>query len=260
MQLTILLLAGRWLSPSHRGFLISLLWRCRSAFRPRPALVQRFSDWAGQGPGWAGAPTLLFLAHHRLLDRRGQLRPGTAQGADHIPERTAGLCALPPKLVVLGLIAVQAALLVVVGVAGVRMNRGAFLTSGSPRCGTAARRGRPHHCLDGPGPGRVGVRHLVGKDDAGVGAGHLVQVLLSGGRARARGGAQNIFLLILRPRAGASPLSIITDAGVKPTLLWDHKPSAWLIAMIMLVVLVVVYMLITWWWLIMISPGRSRTW
>jgi ABC-type multidrug transport system ATPase subunit len=266
-QLTILCRRYAALIAADRGFLISLV-ALPILFGAMVRVLAHASGLTGQAKGLAGPETtLLFLAIiASLTGAASSVRELLKERTIYLRERTAGLSAgayLLSKLVVLGLIAaLQAVLLVVVGVAGVRMNRGAFLAS-APLAelllGVAAL------TIASMALGLV-VSAFVTSSEKTMQALVLVtllQVLLSGGLVPLGEGLKQVAYLAptrwgFAATASTINLNMLLPPGVMTDPLWDHEPSAWLIAMIMLVVLVVVYMLITWWWLIMISPGRSR--
>src|SRR4029077_14665784 len=92
----------------------------------------------------------------------------------------------------------------------------------------------------------------------------IVQVMLSGG-VLALGAGLNQLAYVAPARWGfgatastADLNTLLAGSGKTPDTLWDHRPSAWLLAMGVQVLLVVVFTLIAWWRLLRIGPGRAR--
>ena len=92
----------------------------------------------------------------------------------------------------------------------------------------------------------------------------IVQVMLSGGVLALGVGLQQLaYLAPARWGFGATASTVDLNAlllgsGKPADPLWDHQPSAWLLAMGLQVLLVVVFALIAWWRLLQIGPGRTR--
>ncbi len=182
-------------------------------------------------------------------------------------ERTAGLSAgayLLSKVVVLGVItAFQAALLVIVGVAGERMpSRGAVLTSlplielmvdvavlavASMVLGLVV-----SACVSSQNQTLTVLIVLS-----------MVQVMLCGALIPLSVGLKLIASVAparwgFASAASTINLNAILPPGSKADALWVQKPSTWLLAIGAQVILAVLFALIAWWRLIQISPGRSR--
>jgi hypothetical protein len=92
----------------------------------------------------------------------------------------------------------------------------------------------------------------------------MAQVILSGGLLTLSVGLNQISWLTparwgFAATSSTVNLNAISAPGViKPSPLWDHKPTTWLIDMGLQVLLAVVFTLITWRRLVRLSPGRVR--
>jgi ABC transport system ATP-binding/permease protein len=265
-QLTILCRRYAALIAADRSFLIWLL--------ALPIVLGLLIRAAAGGPGLAGPVnanaerTLLLLAIiaaftggfssvQELIKERDMYRR----------ERTAGLSAgayLLSKVVVLGLInAVQAALLVVVGLAGQRMpSRGAFLTSlplvelivdvtvlavASMALGLVV-----SACVSTQ---NQTLTVLIGLS--------LAQVILTGALVPLNPWLKLISSLAparwgFAAAASTINLGAILPRGLPTDPLWTQKPSNWLLATGAQAVLALIFVLIAWLRLIQISPGRGR--
>jgi ABC transport system ATP-binding/permease protein len=183
-------------------------------------------------------------------------------------ERAAGLSAgsyLFSKILVLGLITgVQAAVLVVLGVLGKPLPAtGAFLTS-APLLELIL--GVAVLAIASMTLGLV-VSAVVNSSDKTMPVLVLLsmaQVILSGGLLTLSVGLNQISWLTparwgFAATSSTVNLNAISAPGViKPSSLWDHKPSTWLIDMGLQVLLAVVFTLIAWRRLVRLSPGRLR--
>jgi ABC transport system ATP-binding/permease protein len=184
-------------------------------------------------------------------------------------ERTAGLSAgayLFSKFVMLGLIAaLQAALLVIVGLAGERMpSHGAVLGPLPPLV---------ELMVD------VGILAVVSMSLGLVVSAcvrsqrntltvlivlSLFQVFLSGDLIPLSVGLKQLSYVAparwgFATAASTINLDAIVPSGSQKDPLWVQKPSTWLFAAGMQVVLLAIFMLIAWWRLIAVSrPGRTR--
>ena len=59
--------------------------------------------------------------------------------------------------------------------------------------------------------------------------------------------------------ASTADLNTLLRGSGKPVdHLWDHRPSAWLLAMGMQLLLALIFTLIAWWRLLRIGPGGAR--
>lgn len=265
-QLAILCRRYTTLIAADRGFLISL------AIAPLVfgGLVRLL---AGR-QGLVGArninaeTTLLFLALIAVLGgAAGSVRELIKERAMYVRERTAGLSAgayLLSKVAVLGLIAgLQAAVLVLIGVSGVPLPRhGAYLPSPLAEILLAVVVLAIASMTLG-----LAVSAFVDSSEKTMQALVLiaiVQVMLSGGvLALGAGLKQFAYLAPARWGFGATASTvdlntILAGSGKMSDALWDHRPSAWLLAMGLQVLLVLVFTLIAWWRLLRIGPGRTR--
>ena len=265
-QLAILCRRYTTLIAADRGFLISL------AIAPFVfgGLVRLL---AGR-QGLVGArninaeTTLLFLALIAVLGgAAGSVRELIKERAMYIRERTAGLSAgayLLSKVAVLGLITgLQAAVLVLIGVAGVPLPRhGAYLPSPLAEILLAVVVLAIASMTVG-----LAVSAFVDSSEKTMQALVLiaiVQVMLSGGVLALGAGLQQLsYVAPARWGFGATASTadlntLLAGSGKTPDTLWDHRPSAWLLAMGVQVLLVVVFTLIAWWRLLRIGPGRAR--
>jgi ABC transport system ATP-binding/permease protein len=265
-QLAILCRRYTTLSAADRGFLISL------AIAPLVfgGLVRLL---AGR-QGLVGArninaeTTLLFLALIAVLGgAAGSVRELIKERAMYVRERTAGLSAgayLLSKITVLGLITgLQAAALVLIGITGVPLPRhGAYLPSPLAEILLAVVVLAIASMTVG-----LAVSAFVDSSEKTMQALVLiaiVQVMLSGGvLALGAGLNQLAYLAPARWGFGATASTVdlnalLAGSGKTPDTLWDHRPSAWLLAMGVQVLLVVVFTLIAWWRLLRIGPGRAR--
>jgi hypothetical protein len=265
-QLAILCRRYTALIAADRGFLISL------AVVPIVfgALVRLL---AGR-QGLVGArnvnaeTTLLFLALIAVLGgAAGSVRELIKERAMYVRERTAGLSAgayLLSKVTVLGLITgLQAAVLVLIGVGGVPLpHRGAYLPSPLVEILLAVVVLAIASMTVG-----LAVSAFVDSSEKTMQALVLIaiaQVMLSGGvLALGAGLRQLAYLAPARWGFGATASTvnlnaILLGSGKPADPLWDHRPSAWLLAMGVQVLLVVVFTLIAWWRLLRIGPGRTR--
>jgi ABC transport system ATP-binding/permease protein len=265
-QLTILCRRYATLIAADRTFLIWLL--------ALPFVLGLLIRAAAGGPGLGGPVNPNALKTLLLLTIIAAFTGGFSSVQELIKERdmyrrerTAGLSAgayLLSKVVVLGLItAVQAALLVVVGLAGERMPaHGALLTSlplvelmvdvavltvASMALGlvvSASVRSQSH---------TLTVLIMLS----------LVQVVFSGALVPLSVWLK-AFATVAPARwgfaAAASTVNLdaIVPKGLPTDPLWVQKPSHWLLAIGMQVALGAIFMLIAWWRLIQVSPGRSR--
>ena len=265
-QLTILSRRYTALIAADKGFLISL------AIVPLVfgGLVRLL---AGQ-QGLVGArninaeTTLLFLALIAVLGgAAGSVRELIKERAMYVRERTAGLSAgayLLSKITVLGLITgLQAALLVLIGVSGVPLPRhGAYLPSPLVEILLAIVVLSIASMTVG-----LAVSAFVDSSEKTMQALVLIaiaQVMLSGGvLALGIGLKQIAYVAPARWGFGATAATadlngLLAGTGKAPDPLWDHRPSAWLLAMGAQVVLVLVFTLIAWWRLLRIGPGQTR--
>ena len=181
-------------------------------------------------------------------------------------ERTAGLSAgayLFSKVVVLGLIAaVQAALLVLVGLAGEPLARGAFLAIALVELmlGVAVL------AVTSMALGLV-VSACVRSSETTLTVLVLLsigQVMLSGAVLPLGSGPKQWVSYAAPAQWGfAATASTVNLKTLLPPhspteTLWAHTPPAWLLAVAIQVVLAGVFAFIAWWRLIQISPGRGR--
>ncbi len=189
----------------------------------------------------------------------------------YVRERAAGLSAgayLWSKLTVLGLIsAVQAVVLMLIGVAGDHMpKRGAVLTSAPLVELTLA---VAVLAIASMAVGLL-ISVLVNSSDKSMPllvVVVLVQVVLSGGVFQLNGKLVLDQLSWLSPSrwgygalAATSNLNFISPpaGGAKPDPLWNQSASNWLLEMGMQVVLMAVIIAIIWWRLGRVGPGRRR--
>jgi hypothetical protein len=265
-QLTILSRRYTALIAADKGFLISL------AIVPLVfgGLVRLL---AGK-QGLVGArninaeTTLLFLALIAVLGgAAGSVRELIKERAMYVRERTAGLSAgayLLSKITVLGLITgIQAALLVLIGVSGVPLPRhGAYLPSPLIEILLAIVVLAVASMTVG-----LAVSAFVDSSEKTMQALVLIaiaQVMLSGGvLALGIGLKQLAYIAPARWGFGATASTadlntLLAGSGKPVDHLWDHRPSAWLLAMGMQVLLVLAFTLIAWWRLLRIGPGQHR--
>ncbi len=265
-QLAILCRRYTTLIAADRGFLISL------AIAPLVfgGLVRLLAGLQGLvGTKNINAETtLLFLALIAVLGgAAGSVRELIKERGMYIRERTAGLSAgayLLSKVAVLGLITgVQAAVLVLIGVAGLPLPRhGAYLPSPLAEILLAVVILAIASMTAG-----LAVSAFVDSSEKTMQALVLiaiVQVMLSGGvLALGAGLRQLAYVAPARWGFGATASTVdlntlLAGSGKTRDTLWDHRPSAWLLAMGVQVLLVVVFTLIAWWRLLRIGPGRAR--
>jgi ABC-type multidrug transport system ATPase subunit/pSer/pThr/pTyr-binding forkhead associated (FHA) protein len=212
--------------------------------------------------------TLLFLALIAVLGgAAGSVRELIKERAMYVRERTAGLSAgayLLSKITVLGLITgLQAALLVLIGVSGVPLPRhGAYLPSPLVEILLAIVVLAIASMTVG-----LAVSAFVDSSEKTMQALVLIaiaQVMLSGGvLALGIGLKQLAYVAPARWGFGATGSTadlnaLLAGSGKPVDHLWDHRPSAWLLAMGMQVLLVLVFTLIAWWRLLRIGPGQAR--
>jgi ABC-type multidrug transport system ATPase subunit/pSer/pThr/pTyr-binding forkhead associated (FHA) protein len=265
-QLAILCRRYTTLIAADRGFLISLAIA--------PLVFGGLVRLLAGGQGLVGArninaeTTLLFLALIAVLGgAAGSVRELIKERAMYVRERTAGLSAgayLLSKVTVLGLITgLQAAALVLIGVAGVPLPRhGAYLPSPLAEILLAVVVLAIASMTVG-----LAVSAFVDSSEKTMQALVLiaiVQVMLSGGVLALGAGLQQLaYVAPARWGFGATASTVdlnalLAGSGKTPDTLWDHRPSAWLLAMGVQVLLVVVFTLIAWWRLLRIGPGRAR--
>jgi ABC transport system ATP-binding/permease protein len=265
-QLAILCRRYTALIAADRGFLISLA--------VVPIVFGALVRLLAGGQGLVGArnvnaeTTLLFLALIAVLGgAAGSVRELIKERAMYVRERTAGLSAgayLLSKVTVLGLITgLQAAVLVLIGVGGVPLpRRGAYLPSPLVEILLAVVVLAIASMTVG-----LAVSAFVDSSEKTMQALVLIaiaQVMLSGGvLALGAGLRQLAYLAPARWGFGATASTvnlnaILLGSGKPADPLWDHRPSAWLLAMGVQVLLVVVFTLIAWWRLLRIGPGRTR--
>jgi ABC transport system ATP-binding/permease protein len=265
-QLAILCRRYTALIAADRGFLISLA--------VVPIVFGGLVRLLAGRQGLVGArnvnaeTTLLFLALIAVLGgAAGSVRELIKERAMYVRERTAGLSAgayLLSKVTVLGLITgLQAAVLVLIGVGGVPLPRhGAYLSSSLAEILLAVVVLAIASMTVG-----LAVSAFVDSSEKTMQALVLIaiaQVMLSGGvLALGAGLRQLAYLAPARWGFGATASTvnlnaILLGSGKPADPLWDHRPSAWLLAMGVQVLLVVVFTLIAWWRLLRIGPGRTR--
>ncbi len=265
-QLAILCRRYTTLIAADRGFLISLA--------VVPIVFGGLVRLLAGRPGLVGArninaeTTLLFLALIAVLGgAAGSVRELIKERAMYIRERTAGLSAgayLLSKVTVLGLITgIQAAVLVLIGVSGVPLPRhGAYLPSPLAEILLAVVVLAIASMTVG-----LAVSAFVDSSEKTMQALVLIaiaQVMLSGGvLALGAGLRQLAYVAPARWGFGATASTVNLNAlligsGKPADSLWDHRPSAWLLAMGLQVLLVVVFTLIAWWRLLRIGPGGAR--
>ena len=265
-QLAILCRRYTTLIAADRGFLISLAIA--------PFVFGGLVRLLAGGQGLVGArnvnaeTTLLFLALIAVLGgAAGSVRELIKERAMYVRERTAGLSAgayLLSKVTVLGLITgLQAAVLVLIGVAGVPLPRhGAYLSSPLLEILLAVVVLAIASMTVG-----LAVSAFVDSSEKTMQALVLIaiaQVMLSGGVLALGAGLQQLaYVAPARWGFGATASTvnlnaILLGSGKPADPLWDHRPSAWLLAMGVQVLLVVVFTLIAWWRLLRIGPGRTR--
>jgi ABC transport system ATP-binding/permease protein len=185
----------------------------------------------------------------------------------YLRERTAGLSAgayLLSKVVVLGFItAIQAVLLVVVGVAGAHLpKQGAFL---KPMSLVELMLDVVVLAVVSMTLGLV-VSALVSSSDKTMTVLVMLsigQVMLSGGVLKLTDWLNKVSWLAparwgFAATASTVNLHAISPSGATPDPLWAHKPQIWLLAMAIQILLAAVFTLIAWWSLIRISPGHRR--
>jgi ABC-type multidrug transport system ATPase subunit len=264
-QLTILSRRYAALIAADRSQLILLL--------ALPILLGGLVRLNATGPGLGGhdnakaQTTLLFLVIiASLTGGFSSVRELIKEREMFRRERMAGLSAgayLLSKVVVLGLIAaLQAAVLVLVGVAGARSSaHGAFLPSSLLELilGVAAL------SVSSMALGLVVSAWVRSSEQTLVVLILLLmaQVMLSGGVLALGAGLKQLSYLAparwgLASAASTVNLNAISPPGSTTDPLWAHKPSAWLLTIGMQVVLTAVFTLIALWRLVRISPGRAR--
>jgi ABC transport system ATP-binding/permease protein len=260
-QLSILCRRYTALIAADRGFLISL-----AALPIVFGAVVRVLAGSSGLTGRNTETTLLFLAIiASLTGAASSIREILKERPIYLRERTAGLSAgayLLSKFVVLGVISfLQAALLVLIGLAGVSLpHRGVFLPSALLEILLAV----AILTIASMALGLL-VSAFVTSSEKTMQALVLIsiaQVVLSGGLLALGAGLSQIsYLAPARWGFAATASTVNLNAFVQSGMmdkLWDPTASHWLTAIVMMAVLVVVYLLIAWWWLIRISPGRSR--
>ncbi len=184
-------------------------------------------------------------------------------------ERAAGLSPgsyLASKLIVLGLIsAVQAVVLVAIGLAGRRLPKQGIILTSAPLVEIMLAM-----ALLAIASMTIGllISAVVNSSDKTMPllvVAVLVEVVLSGGIIRLNNMAGLEQLAWLSPsRWGFAAAAATVDLnkvtppppGTPPDPLWNHTPHVWFLDMGMLLVLTVVFASITWWRLRQASPGR----
>ena len=183
-------------------------------------------------------------------------------------ERAAGLSSgayLWSKLIVLGVItAVQAAVLVLIGLAGLKMPaQGAMLTS-SPLLEIILAIALLAVASMTLGLLVSAIVNTSEKTMPFLVLSVMAQVILSGGLlALPVGLAQVAYLTPARWGFAATAATvnfnnIIPPGSFKPEWIWNHTPAAWLTDMGASAVLALLFLSIAWWRLVRLSPGRRR--
>jgi ABC-type multidrug transport system ATPase subunit len=183
-------------------------------------------------------------------------------------ERAAGLSAgvyLWSKLIVLGVLtAVQAAVLVLIGLAGLKMpTTGAMLTS-FPLLEIILAVALLAVASMALGLLVSAIVNTSEKTMPFLVLSVMAQVILSGGLlALPVGLAEIAYLTPARWGFAASAATvdfnnIIPPGQFKPEWIWNHTPAAWLTDMGGQAVLALLFLLIAWWRLVRLSPGRKR--
>jgi ABC-type multidrug transport system permease subunit len=183
-------------------------------------------------------------------------------------ERAAGLSSgayLWSKLIVLGVItAVQAAVLVLIGLAGLKMPaQGAMLTS-SPLLEIILAIALLAVASMTLGLLVSAIVNTSEKTMPFLVLSVMAQVILSGGLlALPVGLAQIAYLTPARWGFAATAATvdfnnIIPPGSFKPEWIWNHTPAAWLTDMGASAVLALLFLIIAWWRLVRLSPGRRR--
>jgi ABC-type multidrug transport system ATPase subunit len=265
-QLAILCRRYTALIAADRGFLISL-GAVPIVLGALVRVLAGGSGLAGHDNGSAETTLLVLTIFACLIGTTNSVRELIKERPMYHRERMAGLSAaayLLSKLVVLGCISgIQAFLLVGIALAGVPLPaHGAFITSvpiAELLLGVAAL------AIASMALGLVASAFVSSSEKTmqALVLLSMVQVMLSGGLLALGPGLKQIAYLAparwgFAATASTVNLNAIAPPGTKPDSLWDHTPSAWLIAMGMQVVLVALFTLIAWWWLIRNAPGRGR--
>jgi len=268
-QLVILCRRYVALIAADRGFLI---WLAALPIVLGALIGLSAKDMGLAGPDNRNAPTtLLFLVIVAAFTGGfSSVRELIKERPMYLRERAVGLSAgayLLSKVAVLGFIAaVQAVLLVAVGVAWARPpSGGAFLRSmplAELMLGVAVL------AVVSMTLGLV-VSALVSSSDKTMTILVMLsigQVMLSGAVLTLTDGLKPVSYLAPARWGFAATAATVdltrispsSDPKLAPDPLWAHKPSIWLLAMAMEIVLATVFTLIAWWSLIRISPGHRR--
>jgi ABC-type multidrug transport system ATPase subunit len=264
-QLAILCRRSGTLIAANRSFLIWLLLMPVGL----GALIRLSAGAAGlRGPANASAETtLLFLVIIAAVTSVVSSVRGLIEERDmYRRERMAGLSAgtyLLSKVVVLGFVAViQAALLVLVGLAGARMpSHGALLAVPLAELILDV----AVFSVTSMALGLL-VSAFAGSQDLALLVGILLaigQVMLTGA-VLPLGSRLKVVGIVIPARwgfaavAATANLNAIQPRGDIMDPFWAHTPPAWLRAIGVQLVMTAVFALVAWWRLIQISPGHAR--
>ena len=183
-------------------------------------------------------------------------------------ERAAGLSSgayLWSKLIVLGVLtAVQAAVLVLIGLAGLKMPATGSVLTSSPLAEIIVAIALLAVASMTLGLLVSAIVNTSEKTMPFLVLSVMAQVILCGGLlALPVGLAQVSFLTPARWGFAATASTvdfnnIIPPGSFKPEWIWNHTSAAWLTDMAGLAVLALVFLIIAWWRLVRLSPGRKR--
>ncbi|HXL92690.1 MAG TPA: ABC transporter permease [Streptosporangiaceae bacterium] len=264
-QLAILCRRSGALITADRGFLIWLLLLLVML----GALIRLCAGAPGlRGPANASAEiTLLMLVIIAAVTSVVSSVRGLIEERDRYRrERMAGLSAgiyLLSKVAVLGVVAViQAALLVLVGLASARMpSHGALLAVPLAELILDV----AVFSVTSMALGLL-VSAFAGSQDLALLVGILLaigQVMLTGA-VLPLGSGLKVVGFVIPARWGFAAVAATTNLnGIQPhggitDPFWAHRPSAWLLTIGVQLAMTAVFVLVAWWRLIQISPGRTR--
>jgi ABC transport system ATP-binding/permease protein len=264
-QLAILSRRAGTLIAANRGFLVWLV------LLPvvLGALIRLSAGAAGlRGPanGHAETTLLMLVIIAAVTGVVSSVRGLIEERDMYRRERMAGLSAgtyLLSKMVVLGLVAViQAALLVLVGLATARLpSHGAILAVPLAELILDV----AVFSVTSMALGLL-VSAVAGSQDLALLVGILLaigQVMLTGAVLPLAGVLKVVGTVIPARWAFAAVASTVNLNAIQPRAAitdpsWAHTPSAWLLAIGVQLAMTAVFALVAWWRLIQISPGRTR--
>ncbi|HTT53589.1 MAG TPA: FHA domain-containing protein [Streptosporangiaceae bacterium] len=223
---------------------------------------------AGHDNGGVSSVLLTLVICACLAGTTNSVRELVKERAIYERERAAGLSSgayLWSKLIVLGVItAVQAAVLVLIGLAGLKMPSQGSVLASSPRVEIILAVALLAVASMTLGLLVSAIVNTSEKTMPFLVLSVMAQVILSGGLLALPAGLAQISYLTPARWGFAATAStvdfnnIIPPGQFKPEWIWNHTPVSWLTDMAAQAVLALLFLAVAWWRLVRLSPGRKR--